>query len=635
VDCRHKNRRTGEIFSVAAFLLVSIAVQIWVVSTKRIPLSSDQAIVCLMAKHILEVGQHPVFYYGSAYAGSLEPHYVAAVFLLLGESPASYRIAMGGLLLLILTGVYVLTRQSFGRLAATLALAYLAFPPFYFLYKGLTSDGHYDAFVLFTVGVLILCIRIERALGEGRSLRLLLAGLGLVIGLGWWINPITPAVSGAAVAWLLVRKQPRPPIRNAAYLIGGFLIGSFPWTFWNLRHEWRSLVATPELGTVDASGALHNLSEVFRHSLPALAGGARLRVATTWDTFPFSSWLVTLVLLVLLLPAVERALRSDRICRLFFLCFLALVATGIWSTRYVPSDPRVLFPYYALIPPLLGFGFARWGRESRGRVLAAVCGGVLLFAHWYDLDVQHRHLENTTGEVTASLGLLQDVLRKEQVRHVYTDYWTAYRLTFESNEEIIASPIPGDEFVRYKPYLQEVETVRSAGIVFRGNRDRCLDAYLRERQQPYRRIFVKPFGVFTHVPADVLRFLGTGAGIPLPREAYRVAWGIGRHPSAIPHGGTSQATVSFRNAGPCPWSTAVHLGYHWKPLDPGLPYIRDGGRGVPNRRIEPGELVTLSVPLQAPDRPGRYLLEYDLVFEHVTWFQDRGGATAAVPMEIR
>ncbi len=587
-----------------------------------------------MAKHILEVGQHPVFYYGSAYAGSLEPHYVAGVFLLLGESPSSYRIAMGGLVLLILIGVYVLTRQAFGRFAALVALAYLAFPPFFFLYKGLTSDGHYDAFDLFTVAVLIFCIGIEEALQQGRDLRLLTFALGFVIGLGWWLNPITPAISATSVAWLLIRNRPRPPLRNALCVLAGFIVGSFPWIVWNFRHRWASLTS-PELHGVDPRGALHNLSELLRHSLPALAGGARLRVGTTWDVFPFSTFLVTFVLFVILLPALRRAISGDRISRLLLLCFAALVLTVIWSTRYAPGEPRVLFPYYVLVPPLVGLGLERWSRGSPGRILAALCGGVLLFAHASDMAVQYRHLENTAGEVTASLDPLQDVLRKEHVSHVYTDYWTAYRLTFESNEEIIASPIPGDEFVRYKPYQQEVEGDRSAAIVFRADRDRCLDAYLREQKQPYRRIFVKPFGVFTHVPADVLGFLGRGAGIPLPREAYRVSWGIGPHPNGILHGKASQATVSFRNAGPCPWSTAVHLGYHWKPLDPGLPYIRDGGRGIPNRRIEPGEVVTMAVPLQAPGRPGRYLLEYDLVFEQVAWFHERGGATATVPIEIR
>lgn len=590
--------------------------------------------MCLMAKHILERGEHPVFYYGSAYAGSLEPHYVAGVFLLLGETPASYRIAMGGLVLLILVGVYLLTREAFGALPAILALAYLAFPPFFFLYKGLTSDGHYDAFNLFTVGVLLTCIRIEKTIQQGGNLRFLFVALGLLIGLGWWINPITPAISVAAVAWLLLRKQPRPPIRNVIYAFGGFLAGSAPWTIWNLRHQWASL-ATPELGAVDLAGALHNISEVVRHSLPLLAGAARMRVAPSWETFPFSSALVVIVLFLLLLPSIARAFRGDRICRLFLLCFLVLVLTVVWSKRYVPIEPRVLFPYYVLVPPLLAVGLESWSRRRGFQFLAVSCGCTLLVAHGSSLAGAYQHLGNTAGEATASLEPLERALRRDHVRHVYTDYWTAYRLAFESGEEIIAAPIPGEEAVRYAPYQQEVATDPSTGIVVRGNRDRCLDAYLREQRSPHRRISVPPFGVFTHLPADVLQFIAEGKGIPLPREAYRVSWSIGAHPTGLPRGGTSPATVSFRNSGPCTWPTAVHLGYHWKALEPGLPDVRDGGRGIPDRRIEPGEAVTLSLSLRAPDRPGRYLLEYDLVFEQVDWFQARGGTTVSVPMEIR
>ena len=222
-------QRVTDILLVTGLLLVSIAVQSWLVSTKRIPLSSDQAIVCLMAKHILERGEHPVFYYGSAYAGSLEPHYVASVFALLGQTPSSYRVAMGGLVLLILIGVYVLTREAFGRLPAVVALVYLAVPPFFFLYKGLTSDGHYDAFNLFTVGVVFLCLTIEKALERGAELRGHFAVLGFLFGVGWWINPITPPISAAALAWLFLRKKPRPTLPQAILLLPGFAAGSLPW----------------------------------------------------------------------------------------------------------------------------------------------------------------------------------------------------------------------------------------------------------------------------------------------------------------------------------------------------------------------------------------------------------------------
>jgi hypothetical protein len=355
-------------------LVVSILVQAWLTSTKRIPLSSDQAIVCLMANHILERGEHPIFYYGSAYAGSLEPHYVAGVFALFGKSPASYRVATGGLVLLMLIGVYAIARQAFGSLAAILALAYLAVPPFFFLYKGLTSDGHYDAFNLFVVGVVLVCIRIENSLASSADLRRLLIGLGFIFGLGWWINPITPPISAAAVVWLFLRKG-HPPIRQAAWLVVGFPAGSAPWFYWNVHHGWASL-AMPELRHVSVGGALHNLAEVFRHSIPLLAGGMRFRMATSWNTFPLSSTLVLGALIIIVMLGFRRALRGDRVLRLLFLCFLLLVATVIWSTRYVPGEPRVLFPYYVLIPPVLGLGLATLARRGiAGRLLAVLLGG--------------------------------------------------------------------------------------------------------------------------------------------------------------------------------------------------------------------------------------------------------------------
>src|SRR5215831_10049840 len=129
--------------AVALLMLVFLAVQWWAISTHRIPWRSDQAIVALMARHILAGEGHPVFYWGVAYAGSLEPHFVAAIFAMFGPSVGSYRLAMGILFALLVLGVFALTRRLFGDRASLIALAYFAMPPFFLLFKGLTSDGAY------------------------------------------------------------------------------------------------------------------------------------------------------------------------------------------------------------------------------------------------------------------------------------------------------------------------------------------------------------------------------------------------------------------------------------------------------------------------------------------------------------
>jgi hypothetical protein len=45
--------------------------------------------------------------------------------------------------------------------------------------------------------------------------------------------------------------------------------------------------------------------------------------------------------------------------------------------------------------------------------------------------------------------------------------------------------------------------------------------------------------------------------------------------------------------------------------------------------------VTVPVTLAPPPASGRYLLEYDMVFENVGWFSARGGSTATAAVTIR
>jgi hypothetical protein len=43
--------------------------------------------------------------------------------------------------------------------------------------------------------------------------------------------------------------------------------------------------------------------------------------------------------------------------------------------------------------------------------------------------------------------------------------------------------------------------------------------------------------------------------------------------------------------------------------------------------VWPGESVELTLRLRAPAEPGRYVLEFDMVSEHLSWFEDLGSPT--------
>lgn len=53
----------------------------------------------------------------------------------------------------------------------------------------------------------------------------------------------------------------------------------------------------------------------------------------------------------------------------------------------------------------------------------------------------------------------------------------------------------------------------------------------------------------------------------------------------------------------------------------------DYGRARLPHDLDPGETASLRFTVQAPKTPGRYIVEFDIVAEHVTWFEDHGSGT--------
>jgi hypothetical protein len=609
--------------------------QAFVLWTHRVPRNADQAVVGLMARHILAGKGHPVFYYGVTYAGSLEPHYVAAVFALIGSSAPAYRIAMTILLLILALGVSLLTRGVFGNRAGLFALSYFAVPPFFFLFKGLTSDGAYDAVALLALASVALALGIERSeQGRGRVWQWLL--LGLVMGAGWWVLPVTAGVSLATIAWLFLRRR-GPRFRHFLFLLAGTIVGSFPWWYWNLRHAWASLAA-PEMGRVGLGGILWNVVKLLWVSVPVLEGG----VSSTPDiraisrVFPLSEELSLAALAILLGPSALEASRGDRVRRLLFLSLAAVLFLPAVSSRFVASEPRYAIAYYVFMPMLLG---AELGGPSgtpgfrRGKIAAAAALLVVHVASVIGAPVR-------IGSDSADLAPVIRGLESMNVRYAYASYWTAYRLSFESGERIIASPLTGDEPVRYVPYQEEVERAPDAAAVLVGRRDRCFEAFLQEKRISYRRSQIDSFAVYSDLGPGALTSLRAGLGFPLPEKAYRARWRLGPQPATMTAGTSERVEVDVMNRGPCLWPYSVHLGYHWRPLEPGLPEIFDVPRGALShpgflpRPLLTGEWATISIDLVAPEAPGLYRLEYDLVHETIAWFSGKGGPTASVEVRV-
>src|SRR5262245_40433232 len=82
--------------------------------------------------------------------------------------------------------------------------------------------------------------------------------------------------------------------------------------------------------------------------------------------------------------------------------------------------------------------------------------------------------------------------------------------------------------------------------------------------------------------------------------------------------------VRLTNAGRKTWAVdeMFHLSYHWWSQD--QQFVEDGDRTLLPHDLKPGESVLVHANVRAPRREGQFLLVWDMVHEHATWFSGQG-----------
>ncbi len=119
---------------------------------------------------------------------------------------------------------------------------------------------------------------------------------------------------------------------------------------------------------------------------------------------------------------------------------------------------------------------------------------------------------------------------------------------------------------------------------------------------------------------------------------YRVRWLGYRGPTRMAPGEVYRVKVCLQNIGSQGWrSTDWHptkLSYHWRDTHQRL-IVLDGERASFHTILYPTQKRCLGIYVYTPAVPGRYLLQFDLVREHIAWFSDKGAPTLDVWVDVR
>ena len=240
----------------------------------------------------------------------------------------------------------------------------------------------------------------------------------------------------AAVCWLVWRRP--ATLRDSPYALAGVLAGLAPWLVSNIRHDWWSFTLPPGGGTY-----VSHFRGFVNGTLPMQLG---VRV-------PFEqAWLGGALVGGALLGAAYLAflvIGARRIREPFGLLVVVALAfpfiSSLSSFTWLVDEPRYVYILSPVLALLVGSLLTTTRRALAGVAAAAVLSvaGLLVIADSTEYRVRADGLA-----VPADFAPLVAALDRLRLDRVYADYWIGYRLTFETDERIVAAQSPQELYRR-------------------------------------------------------------------------------------------------------------------------------------------------------------------------------------------
>jgi 4-amino-4-deoxy-L-arabinose transferase-like glycosyltransferase len=441
-----------DILLVIALLIGAAILRIDFIRASGFVIDGDEAIVGLMANHILHGAELPVFYYGQHYMGSLEPVCAALMFWLFGSSPFVLQLTPLLFSLALVVVMYALGREVGGQVVGLVAATLCAFPPVALVVWSYKARGGFiEVLVIGALATLFFVRWIKREpsrLGNA-------AGCALLLGVGWWVNNqivyfIVPlGLFGVLYLVESLRSRRLNVLRTAIICFVSalcFFVGGAPYWVYNLRNGFPSR-GMFGFAPIDKVGEY--FVGLWTNALPILLGAKRF-----WEGPGSLSWSVLAVYVVygcvlggVLLgrkKEISRLMRSqvDRESQveLFFaIIFVACAVFCVSTFGWLSQAPRYLLPLYIPLFVICGVWVKFLGAHSRrlaSFALVALVALNLASCFWGGRAIPGEPVVHRGERVSRDHTALIQQLEKLGITKVRTNYWIGYRLAFETDERV-------------------------------------------------------------------------------------------------------------------------------------------------------------------------------------------------------
>ncbi len=487
------------------------------------PFNADEAVVGLMARHILQ-GMWPTFFYGQAYMGSLDASLVAGAFALLGPRVVAIRLVQ----LVLYTGTVLTTvglcMRILGPRPAIIAGLLMAIPTVNVtLYSTISLGGYGEAFL---IGNLLLLVAL--AIVDRPDHRPMYLAWGFLSGLGLWAFGLTLIYvlpSGLVIGLHSLRRREdrgREDLGTKIALMGaGAVLGASPWIAYAIRRGIGPLLS--ELGGSAIAGAspVGFLASIGSHTFNLALFGTTVifGLRPPWEVRWLAPVLIPIVVAFWLAAIyfVLRGWRSEGMGRPGMVLLVGVCVSLLAGFILTPfgADPSGRYFTPLAVPlAIFGAGMLDGLRQRLGAVPAwALLAVVLAFNLWGTIDSARRNPPglttqfnpNTIVDHSYDQALIDFLSRQGEVRG-YTNYWVAYPLAFLSSEAQIFVPrlpyhpdlryTPRDD--RYAPYDSQVAAADEVAYITTGPiaLDAALEAYFSRMRVEYAEAEIGDYHVY-------------------------------------------------------------------------------------------------------------------------------------------
>jgi hypothetical protein len=343
------------IWALGAIALALGGYERWWVSAHTIgTLTSDGAVIGLMALHLMHHGQFPAYMWGQSYGGSLEMLLTAGMFVVAGIGTSQLLATTALTSFLATIAMWRAARRIVGEPAAIIAASTLWVWSALFLWRSLKPGGTYIiglALAWCAVGYLV---RIKR----GESSRYVLVAAGVACGLAFWSSPMTLQLLVPTLLWCVAPL--RALGRRFGEVLAGAVVGGFPAIYYGATHALANL-SLPNSNHVYV-GLWSRFVQFFQYELP-IATSLRVEGTFHW-VVPEPLGVLVATVAVLAVVAVAVAVRLGRADR----CVLPVLSLGLLPILFTlnPLANHVGQGRYVMLGSTMGVVLVGVGIDNLG-----------------------------------------------------------------------------------------------------------------------------------------------------------------------------------------------------------------------------------------------------------------------------